>query len=271
MTATRETVIVRDGPVNSVAVISTRAARQVIEKYHYSKVMPRLTRLCIGGFCGDELVAVCTLGYGVRPLHTLKLAFPTCEVADYLEIGKLCVSDAMPRNTESAFIADVAKMVRRFMPQVKLLYSWADGIIGKPGYVYQASNFFYGGFIWTEMYLSPDGVRVHPRTMQGLSDGERADGARFRTRDFATTRRLGFKKYFGLQFRYVYPLCHKQEWKAIQAASPFTWTRGNYPKDSDLQWQAQVSLGERVACERPPFTRTNYIREDGPLLALMSA
>lgn len=207
------------------------------------------------------MVAVCTLGYGVRPLHTIKKIFPTVNVSEYLEIGKLCVDDKMPRNSESTFIAMVIKFIKENYPLIKLLYSWADGIIGKPGYVYQASNFFYGGFIWTEMYLNPDGVRVHPRTFQGFSNGKKKEGAKFASRDFSVTTAMGFTKYFGLQFRYVYPLCDKREWKSLLSSSPFEWKRNEYPKTDTCQWKKQVSKGKRIECEKPEFTMTKYVKE----------
>ena len=246
--------------LDEVRVISMRQAKQVIMKYHYSRVMPRITKVCIGGFKNNCLVAVCTLGYGVRPLHTLKKCFPSLGVKDYLEIGKLCVSDEMPRNTESYFLARVVKMIKATMPWVKILYSWADGIIGKPGYVYQAANFFYGGYIETEMYLSPDGVRVHPRTLQGISDGERVGKFKSRSYDIATA--MGYTKYFGFQFRYVYPLCSKRQWREIAGGSPFKWERGNYPKEADCQWKHQVGRGIIVPCAKPLFRMTRYVKED---------
>src|ERR1044072_5230567 len=93
--------------LDKVVAVSTAQANQVIQRYHYSKMLPRITKLCLGGYKDEGLVAVCTLGYGTRPLHTIKNIFPTLEVWQYLEIGKLCVADKMPKNTESFFISRV--------------------------------------------------------------------------------------------------------------------------------------------------------------------
>jgi len=247
--------------LDEVKAITNRRAMEIINQWHYSKVMPRITKLCIGGFKDGELVAACTLGYGVRPKHTIKKMFPFLTVQDYLEIGKLCVSDDMPRNTESYFISRIIKIIKRQMPHIQILFSWSDGIIGKPGYVYQASNFYYGGYIWTEMYLNEDGIRIHPRTVQGLSTGERV--GTFKTRRFDVTKSMGLVKYFGLQFRYCYPLCGKREWRQLQEESPFQWKQTDYPKDNDCQWKKQITKGTRVVCPKPPFVMTNYI-PNGP-------
>ena len=34
------------------------------------------------------------------------------------------------------------------------------------GYVYQSANFLYGGFIWSDVYISKTGEKVHFRTIQ---------------------------------------------------------------------------------------------------------
>ncbi len=240
--------------------IAKSTAINFITTHHYSRVMPRINKVFIGGFVYNKLVAVMTLGYGTRPLHTIRRIFPTLTVKDYFELGKLCVSDEMPRNTESYFIAKCIAHIKYYYPNKKILFSWADGIIGKPGYVYQASNFFYGGYIVTEMYIDSSGNRVHPRSFQGFSPGPRAEGDQYKSRSFAVTSKLGYTKYFGKQFRYVYPLCSKKEWKYLLSTSPFIWQRENYPKDQDCKWLKQLNIGKRVECPMPEFSGTEYKR-----------
>ena len=36
---------------------------------------------------------------------------------------------------------------------IKVLFTWADGMLGKCGYVYQASNFMYVGKSESDIYL----------------------------------------------------------------------------------------------------------------------
>lgn len=247
--------------LDSIKFIPKDMALNLIFECHYSKVMPRITKYYIGGFIKDELVAVMTLGWGVRPVHTIKKIFPTLDVNDYFELGKLCVKDKCPKNTESYFISQCIKLIQKELPKLKILFSWADGIIGKPGYVYQCSNFYYGGFIWTEMYLDANGNRVHPRSMQGISTGDKAEGTKFKSRAYDITKNMGYTKYFGLQFRYVYPLCNKKEWKTILQSSPYTWTRNNYPKDINCLWKIQKAKGIIEKCAMPPFVITEYVKK----------
>ena len=231
-----------------------------VQEYHYSQVLPRLTKICLG--CRDDtgkLAAVCTLGYGVRPVHTIAKAFPELGVKDYYEIGKLCLRDDMPKNSESWFLSRIIKWLKREVPTVKLLYTWADGILGKPGYIYQAANFYYGGYITTETYLNSEGNKVHPRTMQGLS--EEGGTGKLNSRALAVTEAMGYIKYWGKQFRYVYPLCNNREWETIRMTSPFEWERKGYPKDIDCTWKRQTLAGIEDVTNMP-FTRGAYVTKD---------
>lgn len=248
--------------LDSVIIIPISMAKALVEKFHYSKVFPSINKFAIGGFINDKLVATMMLGYGTRPKHTIKKIFPTLDTKDYIELGKLCVDDDCPRNTESFFISRCIRLIKTEYPEYKLLFSWADGIVGKSGYVYQSSNFYYGGYIWTEMYIDGKGNRVHPRTMQGISEGEKAEGTKFKSRAYNVTKAMGYQKYFGLQFRYVYPLCGKREWKHLLETSPYQWKMNGYPKDKDCVWKIQVDKGKREDCEKPPFLTTNYVDKE---------
>ena len=134
-------------PINKLDAI------ELIFDFHYSKIMPKLTEHYLGGFIDEQLVGVITLGWGVRPLHTIKILFPSLSTSDYYEIGKMCMREDMPKNSESIFLSRTIEWIKQ-NTNCKVLFTWADGILGKPGYVYQAANFMYGGFIWTDLYIT---------------------------------------------------------------------------------------------------------------------
>lgn len=222
--------------------ISKQQALRLIVRFHYSKVMPKLNKLFLGGFVDDELVAVITFGWGVRPLHTIRKLFPSLGTEDYWEIGKMCLDDKMPKNSESQFIKQCLSYIKKNHPQIKLIFTWADGMVGKPGYVYQASNFLYGGFIWTDSYFTDKGEKVHPRTTGKI--GGRPD--------IETQDELGFKQYFGKQFRYVYFLCSNKEKKRLLKESTVKWGL-EHPKHKDLCWKCRDRDGKRVPCLAPYY------------------
>ena len=136
-------------------------------QYIYLPDMPRLTKYYCGYYVDKTLQGVITFGYGVRPQHTIKKLFPTLEAKDYLEIGKMCMDDSMLKNSETQMLSSAFRWLKNKEPNLKYLFTWADGLVGKAGYVYQAFNFLYGGYIWTDTYVTEKGEKVHPRTMQG--------------------------------------------------------------------------------------------------------
>ena len=145
--------------------VDYRVATLFLQKWHYSPIIPKLTKHWLGCYVDDELVGVLSLGWGTRPKHTIQVLFPELTSADYFEIGKMAMTDDMPKNSESQMLSLVVKWIRKHL-RIRYMFTWADGIVGKVGYVYQSANFLYGGFVWTDVYIL-DGEKVHPRTLQG--------------------------------------------------------------------------------------------------------
>ena len=52
------------------------SAVDFVQKYHYSPVMPSITKYYLGFFLEDELKGVLTLGWGTQPRHTFNKMFP---------------------------------------------------------------------------------------------------------------------------------------------------------------------------------------------------
>ena len=137
-------------------IVDYRVATLFVQERHYSPVMPRLTKHWLGAYQDDVLVGVLTLGWGTNPMGTIKKMFPELTTSDYFEIGKMCMDESMPRNSESQMQSATIAWMKKNTPDVKFLYTWADGIVGKPGYVYQAANFLYGGLIWSCLLYTSD-------------------------------------------------------------------------------------------------------------------
>lgn len=242
-------------PTFEIDHIRATEAIEFIRTHHYSKVMPRHSRIIYGGKVSGKLVAVMTLGLGVQPVRTIAKLFPSLGTKDYLELGKLCLLDEMPRNSESAFIAGCLTKLRQEQPQLKLLFTWADGMLGKPGYVYQAANFLYGGFIWTDSYFTNEGEKIHPRSSAVLCDRmAQAEGKRNAWLSESFMRQYGMARYRGKQFRYIYFLCHKAEAKTLLAESTVEWTRV-YPKRTHLEWK-KLDAGKFQTSAQPFYARS---------------
>lgn len=247
--------------------ISRYHSTELIQTYHYSKVMPRLTKHFLGCFLEDELVGVLTLGWGTQPKATIAKLFDGLDTKDYYEIGKMCMKPEMPKNSESQMLSGVINWMKKHCPEKKFLYTWADGIMGKPGYVYQAANFLYGGFIWTQIYISDKGEKIHPRSSKRLClenyefkmerepdffKDKKVDEKTGKPRIYWLTQDFldhkGISKIFGKQFRYILPLDKKS--RKLLKKSNVEWNL-KYPKHSDLIWQKSTNQGKIDLKEMP--------------------
>ena len=200
---------------------------------HYSALLPRLTKYYCGYFVDDKLKGVITFGWGTRPKHTIQKLFPMLDTKDYYEIGKMCMDESMKRNSETQMMSAAVNWLKKKEPDLKYVFTWADGLVGKPGYVYQAFNFLYGGYIWTDTYVTEKGEKVHPRTIQGKLPNTQnfKYGSRPNPKQL---EELKLSRVKGKQFRYILPLSKKM--RKFLKQSTVDWHL-NYPKDKDLEWK----------------------------------
>ena len=241
--------------------ISRAYATDFIQSLHYSKIMPKLTKHFLGCYLENELVGVLTLGWGTQPKATIAKLFEGLNTKDYYEIGKMCMKEEMRKNSEAQMISAVVKWMKDNCPEKQFLYTWADGIMGKPGYVYQAANFLYGGFIWTQIYISDKGEKIHPRSSRELCDenvifklerepdffvGKKAERIYWLTQDFLDYKNIC--KIHGKQFRYILPLNKKA--RKLLKKSKVEWGL-NYPKENDLIWNKSTKEGKKQLSDMP--------------------
>ena len=224
----------------------------MIQTYHYSNILPRLNKHFLGFYLNDRLVGVVTLGWGTRPLHTIKKIFPSLETKDYYEIGRMCMTEDMPKNSESQMLSQTIRWIKKNCPEVKVLFTWADGMVGKPGYVYQGSNFYYLGYIWTDMYMK-NGIKLHPRQTKQFFAEDKEDKRLTCRPTFEQQQEVGIQHYRGKQFKYLFFTCGKREKKRLMKECTDPLSR-DYPKDVDLEWKMQVGKGKWELCSRPPYS-----------------
>lgn len=236
-----------------ITEIDKEFATQFIQTFHYSQIMPRLTKFYLGIYNGNVLCGVVTLGWGTQPLQTIKKLFPGCDyvTSDYLEIGKMCFSPQFNNcNFGSMALSKLVKWCKE-NTDIKFLYTLADGIMGKCGYVYQASNFRYIGNFKTSVYMDlKTGEKIHPRSAKKLceenAEWEGKEKIYWLTDDFCKYK--GIEKINGLMFRYIYPM-DKESKKILDS----NYKRMLNPKDKDLKFEKRISKGVFVEIEKPNF------------------
>ena len=248
--------------------INKDLAVSFVKLYHYSKIMPRLTKYYLGFYEDDELCGVVTLGWGTQPLQTIKKIFynHNLKTEDYFEIGKMCF---LPKyNNNKNFGSRVCSMLVKWMKEntnCLFLYTLADGIMGKCGYVYQASNFQYIGSFKTSVYMdTKTGEKIHPRSAKQLlienAEWEGKNKVFWLTDAFCKYK--GIDKINGLMFRYVYPLNNKA--KRILKKYPEYQNKQN-PKDENLIFERRVNNGKFERISQPNFNMNvfNYNYQSG--------
>lgn len=247
-----------------VEEISKDEALDMIQKYHYSNTLPKLNKHFVGFYLNNELVGVVTLGWGTRPLHTIKKIFPSLETKDYYEIGRMCMTDDMARNSESQMISKLVKWIKENEPSVKVLFTWADGIMGKAGYVYQSCSFLYGGFNTTDIYLQ-DGIKIHPRQTRSLFMIDENDTRKTIRPTWEQMLDNNIEHIRGRQFKYVKFLCGKTVKRRLLKESliPLNY---NYPKENELNWERQIGKGKWETCGKP-YYKTDFNRDSSCVLA----
>ena len=253
-----------------IEYLGKQEAEYFIKKYHYSKIMPRITKYYLGFYKNKELVGVVTLGYGTQPLQTIKKIFYKHEMIskDYLEIGKMCFIPQM--NDTKSFGSQVMSMLVKWLKinlsEVLFLYTLADGIMGKVGYVYQASNFYYIGQFTTSVYMDrKTNEKIHPRSAKKLCEEnalyENKKKIFWLTHNFCEYK--GIDKINGLMFRYIYPLSKN--------AKKILYEYGEYlnkknPKGNNLKFTKRISNNNFIEIDKPEFDMDirehNYQKED---------
>ena len=234
--------------------IDKESATHFVQEFHYSQIMPRLTKYWLGLYNGDaELCGVVTLGWGTQPLQTIKKLFPKNDfvTTDYLEIGKMCFKPQFNNsNFGSMALSKLVKWCKQHT-NIKFLYTLADGIMGKCGFVYQASNFIYIGNFKTSVYMDKKtGEKIHPRSAKTLclenAKWEGKEKVFWLTHDFCEYK--GIEKINGLMFRYIYPMDKKAR-KVIEN----TYCYMSHPKDSELKFEKRVAKGVFEEIPQPQF------------------
>lgn len=177
-----------------VEIIDRDLANAMIRANHYSKRVYSASTLHLGVFIGVQMVGVLQYGFAMNPASADSVVAGT-GMSEYLELNRMWLSDAAPRNSESKALAFSIRLIRRVRPTVKWIQSFADQRCGLFGTVYQAAGFtFHGehlGIFW-----ELDGEFYHNSLVtNSKSNGPRAQAIRAGI-DRATRHKLR-------QFRYL--------------------------------------------------------------------
>lgn len=213
-----ETPTLRISPGDlEVGTIPHVTSRSFFERHHYLHSMPAGTLLCFGAFVNGYLLGALCLGVGPINAHRLVMG---AEASDVLTLTRLWLDDALPRNSESRFIGQVIRLLRRHT-SVRFLLSYADPAAGHVGYVYQASNWTYTGLSQAQPLLDlGDGVPRHTRTVSSALGTHSVAYLRRHGMQAKTVPRTG-------KYRYVYFV--DRHWRKRLAVPVLPYPKGGDP------------------------------------------
>ena len=178
-----------------VAQVPRPQAVDIIRRNHYSRRVVAHSYVHLGVFISGALVGVLQFGYALNP-HRASFVVANTGTTEYLELNRMWMDDSAPRNTESRAIAYAIRYIKRALPQVRWIQSFADERCGRWGVVYQAANFLYCGSHTTEFY-ELDGQVYHEMLLTAHAKGGQRGVYLRANLDRAVRRKLR-------QFRYVF-------------------------------------------------------------------
>jgi len=212
-----------------VRSIGRTLANEIIKKNHYSGTVALGTKVSLGIYVDEILYGVMQLGKGVNPSGTAK-SVEGSKNDQYLELNRLWISDELGYNSESKAIGLMFKWLKKNMPEIKWLISFADGIEGNAGTIYQATNWIYTGYNTTGgLWITKEGKKMHQLTAsEGLPNAKRD----------TLESKWGTPLYrvAGGQFKYFYFLDKKWRKRLIHKSLPYP--KADSMKDYLLIWKA---------------------------------
>lgn len=146
-----------------VREISRDLANQLVVTNHYSGKFYSASYIHLGIFMDGEISGVMQFGYAMNPASAGSVVKGTGQ-KEYLELNRMWLDDACPRNSESKALAYAVRFIKRKFPAIKWIQSFADERCGGFGIVYQACSFGYYGE-HDAVFWELDGVVYHNSLM----------------------------------------------------------------------------------------------------------
>lgn len=172
-----------------VGIIGYSEAKQFIEEHHYAGTYVA-SRMQVGlwhkpsPFRGEHLAGVIAFSVPIQNA-SIPAWFPGARPSEGVEIGRLALLPEVPGNGETFTLARAFRLLRRTLPEVKAVLSYADpmerhdhdGTLVKRGHtgtIYAAfSSVFLGRSSARTLTLARDGRSISERTLSKLRAGER--------------------------------------------------------------------------------------------------
>ena len=155
----------------TVEEIPRKSVVKFIEKHHYSHNVNGVQSLyhyglfTEGNFGLPKMIGAMMYAYPSMPATAAK--YNPINPTKCLELRRLVCIDDTPKNTESYFIGQSFKLLKRDT-DMEVIVSFADQHHGHTGVIYKATNFDYLGETGKGRILVVDGKEMHSRSLNQL-------------------------------------------------------------------------------------------------------
>ena len=214
-----------------VKVIPPKIANPFVKAHHYSGKIATTSYIHFGAFLDGKLHGVLSYGGSMAKKHTIGLVEGTAWDG-FLELNRMAFDDYLPKNSESFCIAKTIRMIKKQLPQVKWILSYADGAQCGDGTIYRASNFVLTGIKKNNsMWRLKDGRVVCPLVLnpgfsQAVDAGIKKELGK--VGEYASWSSIRFLKHIGaepipgFQLRYIYFIDPKWRKRLTVPEIPFS-------------------------------------------------
>ena len=155
----------------TVEEIPRKSVVKFIEKHHYSHNVNGVQSLYHyglfreGNFGIPKMIGAMMYAHPSMPATAAK--YNPINPDKCLELRRLVCIDDTPKNTESYFIGQTFKLLRKTTDK-EVIVSFADQHHGHTGVIYKATNFDYLGETGKGRILMVDGKEMHSRSLNQL-------------------------------------------------------------------------------------------------------
>lgn len=175
-----------------LAYTTTEAAKYAVEKWHYSRCLPSCGLVKIGVWENEKYIGCIIFSNGACPQIAAPFGLTRFEIC---ELTRIALTKHV--NPVSKFLSIAIRMVKKLMPKLKMIVSYADPEQDHHGGIYQATNWIYIGTTKSATHFKNEGgFSIHSKTLctgrKGLATKLLKEGK--------------ITKVFTYKHKYIYPL-----------------------------------------------------------------
>lgn len=144
----------------AVKRIDAASANWFIRRYHYSGKIVNNSQAHFGCFLGKQFCGALSFG---PPLDKRRMAglVAGSKWNEFLELNRMALAESLPKNSESRCIAIALRMLKKLIPSLKWVVSFANATQCGDGTIYRASGFLLVGIRENRQIIElPNGERV---------------------------------------------------------------------------------------------------------------